>query len=454
MGLSCPRPPSQDPGGDGGGRSGRRTCRRAVGLGRWRTRDPGPRRGRQGGRPEAGGIHRRPRRRRGPDQRLESSAEASGDPGLHHAGRHKLATADAHAAKKEWPQAMQALEDVKAIAATAKKAADDRQAFTVKLADVTMGMKRSRLSSATFNLLSNAIANANAQAMANNYVAANATLDAAAVELRARLKSRIDTVKGGSPTRRRTRRGYLPEARARPGQGARRRRRDGARRPALERGRDGGNGGAVDTGVDRADGTPARLLRNGTGRDRGEDRHGQGQRVGSPTAARARRPARRRRQVGRPRRDAVRGRRGPAARHRHALRPTVAAAADTEAYKTSRSRPPTPSWRRSTSMRPRRKRRGGARSGAQAASRPPRRRPAPDRGRSGPRLGGGVERGGCGRGPNAAAKTLADGAANADGRRPRGEPADVAAMKTALQSCRPTTRPPPRPRSLPRRPRR
>ena len=52
----------------------------------------------------------------------------------------KLATADGHAAKSEWPQAMQALEDVKAIAATAKKAADDRQAFTVKLADVTMGM--------------------------------------------------------------------------------------------------------------------------------------------------------------------------------------------------------------------------------------------------------------------------------------------------------------------------
>src|SRR6185295_20406304 len=45
----------------------------------------------------------------------------------------KLATADGHAAKAEWPQAMQALEDVKAIAATAKKAADDRQAFSVKL---------------------------------------------------------------------------------------------------------------------------------------------------------------------------------------------------------------------------------------------------------------------------------------------------------------------------------
>ena len=52
----------------------------------------------------------------------------------------KLTTADGQAAKSEWPQAMQALEDVKAIAATAKKAADDRQAFTVKLADVTMGM--------------------------------------------------------------------------------------------------------------------------------------------------------------------------------------------------------------------------------------------------------------------------------------------------------------------------
>ena len=109
----------------------------------------------------------------------------------------KLATADAHAAKKEWPQAMQALEDVKAIAATAKKAADDRQAFTVKLADVTMGMNAfQNVSAGTFNLLSNAIANANAQATANNFVAANATLDAAAVQLRTRMKARIDTVKG------------------------------------------------------------------------------------------------------------------------------------------------------------------------------------------------------------------------------------------------------------------
>src|SRR4029453_9300297 len=49
----------------------------------------------------------------------------------------KLATADAHAPKSEWAQAMQALEDVKAINTTAKKAADDRQAFTVKLADIT-----------------------------------------------------------------------------------------------------------------------------------------------------------------------------------------------------------------------------------------------------------------------------------------------------------------------------
>ena len=109
----------------------------------------------------------------------------------------KLATADAHAAKKEWPQAMQALEDVKAIAATAKKAADDRQAFTVKLADVTMGMNAfQNVGAGTFNLLSNAVANANAQAAANNYVAANATLDAAAVQLRTRMKARIDTVKG------------------------------------------------------------------------------------------------------------------------------------------------------------------------------------------------------------------------------------------------------------------
>ena len=106
----------------------------------------------------------------------------------------KLATADGHAAKSEWPQAMQALEDVKAIAATAKKAADDRKAFSVKLADVTMGMNAFQgFNAATFNLLSAAIGNANAQAAANNYIAANATLDAAAVQLRTAVKSWVDT---------------------------------------------------------------------------------------------------------------------------------------------------------------------------------------------------------------------------------------------------------------------
>ena len=109
----------------------------------------------------------------------------------------KLAIADAHAAKSEWPQAMQALEDVKAIAATAKKAADDRQGFTIKLADITSGMNAFQNfgGNSTFTLLSNAIANANAQAAANNDVAANQTLDAAAVQLQLALKAWVDTVK-------------------------------------------------------------------------------------------------------------------------------------------------------------------------------------------------------------------------------------------------------------------
>ena len=105
----------------------------------------------------------------------------------------KLATADGHAAKAEWPQAMQALEDVKAIAATAKKAADDRQGFTVKLADVTTGMNAFQgFDAGTFTMLSGAIGNANAQSAANNYILANATLDAAAVKLQAAVKGRID----------------------------------------------------------------------------------------------------------------------------------------------------------------------------------------------------------------------------------------------------------------------
>jgi hypothetical protein len=109
----------------------------------------------------------------------------------------KLATADGHATKSEWTKAMQALQDVIAIAATAKKAADDRQAFTVKLADITMGMNAfENFDNTTFTALSNAIGNANAQATANNYVAANTTLDAAATTLRAALKGWVDTVNG------------------------------------------------------------------------------------------------------------------------------------------------------------------------------------------------------------------------------------------------------------------
>ena len=77
----------------------------------------------------------------------------------------KLAIADAHAAKSEWPQAMQALEDVKAIAATAKKAADDRQGFTIKLADITSGMNAFQNfgGNSTFTLLSNASGTATAR---------------------------------------------------------------------------------------------------------------------------------------------------------------------------------------------------------------------------------------------------------------------------------------------------
>ena len=108
----------------------------------------------------------------------------------------KLAIADAHAGKSEWAQAMQALADVKAIAATSRKAADDRQGFSVRLADITSGMNAfEKFDTATFTLLSGAIANATAQATAGNYVAANHTLDTAAGQLQQALKGWVDTVK-------------------------------------------------------------------------------------------------------------------------------------------------------------------------------------------------------------------------------------------------------------------
>ena len=128
---------------------------------------------------------------------LKAHPQAAAIPSLVFACAMKVWIADGHAAKSEWPKAMQALQDVMAIAATAKKAADDRQAFTVKLADITMGMNAfENFDAATFTALSNAIGNANAQATANNYVTANATLDAAATTLQAALKVWVDTVNG------------------------------------------------------------------------------------------------------------------------------------------------------------------------------------------------------------------------------------------------------------------
>ena len=187
---------------------------------------------------------------------------------------------------------MQALEDVKAIGATGKKAADDRQGFTVKLADVTMGMNAFQgFDAATFNLLSGAIGNANAQAAANNYVAANATLDAAAVQLRAAVKSWVDTAnaKLATSTANASAAGFMkPELDAARVAGRRCQHRAG--RPPLERGRDGGRGGGAGVVGDRADGAPARLVRDGAYRDADEDRRGQGERVPSPTAARASMP--------------------------------------------------------------------------------------------------------------------------------------------------------------------
>lgn len=108
----------------------------------------------------------------------------------------KLAAADAFAAKAEWPQAMQALEDVKALCATGKKAADDRQAFSVKLANAVMGRNAMQgLDPAAFNLLDTGINNANVQATAGNFVAANATLDGLGASIQAKLKGRVDAVK-------------------------------------------------------------------------------------------------------------------------------------------------------------------------------------------------------------------------------------------------------------------
>ena len=110
----------------------------------------------------------------------------------------------------------------------------------------------------------------------------------------------------------------------------------------------------------------------------------------------------------------------------------LAAAADTEAYKRE-SRSPTPSWRRSTSTRPRRA--SAAREArASSSSRPPRRRPALRPRPTGPGWSAAVTTLVRVRADLAAAKVLADGAGNAAGAEAAAaNPADVAAMKTALQ---------------------
>ena len=106
----------------------------------------------------------------------------------------KLGIADAHAAKSEWDEASKALDDVMAISATAKKAADDRQGYTVKLANAVMASNAYQSFDATLKgQVDTAIANARAQATANNYVAANATLDAVAIVIRNDFQSWINT---------------------------------------------------------------------------------------------------------------------------------------------------------------------------------------------------------------------------------------------------------------------
>ena len=109
----------------------------------------------------------------------------------------KLGIADGHAAKSEWDKASKALDDVMAISATAKKAADDRQAYTVKLANaVTASNAYENFDATLKGQVDAAINNARAQAAANNYVAANATLDALDVTIKADFQSWIDTAQG------------------------------------------------------------------------------------------------------------------------------------------------------------------------------------------------------------------------------------------------------------------
>jgi hypothetical protein len=109
----------------------------------------------------------------------------------------KLGIADAHAAKSEWTQAMQALEDVKALSATAKKAADDRQAYTVKLANAVMGSNAYEDFDPTLKGQVDAgINNAQSQATAGNYVAANTTLDGVAATIKSDFQAWINTAQG------------------------------------------------------------------------------------------------------------------------------------------------------------------------------------------------------------------------------------------------------------------
>jgi len=113
----------------------------------------------------------------------------------------KLGIADGHAAKSEWPEATQALDDVMAICATAQKAADDRQAYTVKLASVVMASNAYEGFNAGMKGQVDAAANnARAQAAANNYVAAIATLDGITGTIKTNFQSWINSVQGSLAT--------------------------------------------------------------------------------------------------------------------------------------------------------------------------------------------------------------------------------------------------------------
>ena len=112
----------------------------------------------------------------------------------------KLASADVHAGKSEWPQAMKDVADAKTICVAAKKLADDRALYMAKrnIARAQIMSMEGIIDNAPFGVMITTLNNADAQATASppNVPAAMATLGGLDAKIKSIVQSFVTSVQG------------------------------------------------------------------------------------------------------------------------------------------------------------------------------------------------------------------------------------------------------------------